>query len=221
MGSIWYNSIEHGALIHELPAVCDCTARPCVQTDDDEMRPSACGLAQAPGPPSFAASFAQPPPTTPRGHLSVCLIVCPSSARSPVLRPPSRSLPPSSSSSSHSSRALSVASCPAPTMENAHIKSRSELLHGFHVAEDVGLSDEQVRQATHKHGKNGTVLALLPFHPADGPQLCQKTRPRPSGSLSSSSSKTSLSSFSSAPPPSLSSSPSSNRATIGRLLSIP
>lgn len=42
-------------------------------------------------------------------------------------------------------------------MENTYIYSPEEVLNHFHVEEQLGLSDQQVHNATEKYGRNGTV----------------------------------------------------------------
>lgn len=40
-------------------------------------------------------------------------------------------------------------------MENAHCRKVEDVLAYFNVDEETGLSDEQIKQQTEKHGLNG------------------------------------------------------------------
>lgn len=46
-------------------------------------------------------------------------------------------------------------------MENAYTKTPAEALKFFQVTEQAGLSEQQVRSAVQKHGKNGTLGDIL------------------------------------------------------------
>jgi hypothetical protein len=108
-------------------------------------------------------------------------------------------------------------------MENAYTKTPAEALRHFQVAEDKGLSEQQVRTLREKHGKNGmldntTTCMWRTMADAREPQRFQKTRQRPSGSSFSSSSRTSSSSSCSARPRSHLCLHSSKTARAGQLL---
>ena len=48
-------------------------------------------------------------------------------------------------------------------MDSSFLSSTKEVLDHFQVAEQQGLSTQQVRRATEKYGRNGTVY-LLVYH---------------------------------------------------------
>ena len=103
-------------------------------------------------------------------------------------------------------------------LENAYTKSPAEALRHFQVEEQKGLSAEQVKSAREKHGRNGMFSFFFSRGhqtTANQEQRCQKTRPHPSGSSSSSNSRISWLSYCWAQQQYLSYLPSSNRKKAG------